>query len=404
MRDTLAQFCHKRQAVNERGSFLDSILANTSHLKRALAAAEEPQFVESSAQLEQAVHAWRESEVLGLDTEFVRERTFRADLGLVQISDGARCWLIDPVALGDLDPLADFLRESPIPKVIHSGSEDMEVLFHRLGAVPNALADSQIACAMLGQSLQLGYHHAVDWLFGVEIDKDHTRSNWLRRPLSAGQLRYAALDVVLLPAMMKRLRAELEQLCRWTWLQEDVERMIRNSTRDVEPELAWARIGGAGSLDQAERAVLCALAAWRERTALQKNIARGFVVSDRVLLSMARQRPDSIAELKQIENAHPKAVDRHGDEWLALMRRASSAPPVPPLPQLTRPQRKLLNAMRTRVSATANSLNVDAALLASRKQLERLIFMFSESGSVPERFSGWRKDVITANLLQIPQS
>jgi len=380
---------------------LDSSLRSSTQLKRALAAADESLLVESTTHLEQAVAAWSVSEVLGLDTEFVRERTFRADLGLVQVSDGESCWLIDPVALGDLKPLTDFLRNSPIAKVIHSGSEDMEVLFHTLGAVPNAAVDSQIACAMLGQSLQLGYHHAVNWLFGLEIDKDHTRSNWLRRPLSRGQLRYAALDVVLLPAMMQRLRAELEQLGRWTWLLEDVERMIRNSTRDVEPEQAWARIGGAGSLDDADRAALCALAAWREHTAREKNIARGFVVSDANLLSMARRQPDTIADLNQIEDLHPKAVERYGKEWLALLRQASSDPAVPPLPQLTRGQRKCLKAMRARVAATADSLAVDAALLASRKQLERLIFTFAQSGSVPERFSGWRKDVVTSDLLQI---
>ena len=382
---------------------MDSSLQSSSKLQSVLAAAGKPLLVESAGTLEQAIQAWSRSEVLGLDTEFVRERTFRADLGLVQVFDGENCWLIDPMALGDLDPLADFLGNSTMMKVIHSGSEDMEVLFHRLGSVPRAIVDSQIACAMLGQPLQLGYHHAVDWLFGVEIEKDHTRSNWLRRPLSSGQLRYAALDVVLLPTMMRRLQVELGQLGRWAWLQEDVQRMIRASTQDVDPGRAWARIGGAGSLSDSERVVLSALAAWREHTAMEKNIARGFVVADSSLLAMARRKPHSKADLGQIEKLHPKAVERYGETWLALVAQAPSNPPVQPLPQLSRAQRTLLNTMRKRVAAIADSLKVDAALLASRKQLERLIFTYSQSGRLPERFDGWRKAVVTAELLEIMQ-
>lgn len=382
---------------------MDSGPQATGELKQALAAAASPILIESTEQLAGAVEQFKGQGVLGLDTEFVRERTYRADLGLIQISDGRSCWLIDPLAISDLEPLTQFLNRSETVKVIHSGSEDFEVLFHQLGAVPNAIVDSQIACAMLGQSLQMGYHHAVDWVFGIEIDKDHTRSNWLRRPLSSGQLRYAALDVVLLPEMIRQLRPRLESLGRWTWLIEDVNRVARNSMRDVEPDAAWRRIGGAGSLGDMERCSLARLAAWRERTALEKNIARGFVVSDAGLLAIARQKPGSIAEFGELQELHPRAVERYGRQWLAELRAAGSMPAVSPIPQLTGKQRKWLKAMRARVAKAAEKLGVEAALLASRKQLERVIFSYAQSGTVPERFTGWRKEIVTDDLLRIMQ-
>jgi ribonuclease D len=381
---------------------VDSGPQATGELKKALAAAASPILIESTEQLAGAVEQFKGQRVLGLDTEFVRERTYRADLGLIQISDGQSCWLIDPLAISDLKPLAKFLSGSETVKVIHSGSEDFEVLFHQLGAVPDAIVDSQIACAMLGQSLQMGYHHAVDWVFGIEIDKDHTRSNWLR-PLRSGQLRYAALEVVLLPEMMRQLRPRLEGLGRWTWLIEDVNRVARNSMRDVEPDAAWRRVGGAGSMDDMERRSLARLAAWRERTALEKNIARGFVVSDAGLLAMARQKPGSIAELADLQELHPKAVERYGRKWLAELKAAGSMPAVSPIPQLTGKQRKWLKAMRASVAKAAENLGVEAALLASRKQLERVIFSYAQSGTVPERFTGWRKDIVTDDLLRIMQ-
>lgn len=382
---------------------MDFKLHEAPRLRRALGAAEKPLVIDSARRLDEAAAAWASCSILGLDTEFVRERTYRAGLGLVQLSDGETAWLIDPLAIDDLGPLTAVLQDRNVEKVIHSGSEDYEVLYHQLGTHMNSVEDSQIACAMLGQSLQLGYHHAVSWLFDVEIEKDHTRSNWLKRPLSAGQLRYAALDVVLLPLMMERLRQRLEALGRWPWLLEDVARMQRKSIEDVPPREAWMRIGGAGALHGTERAVLCALADWREKTALERNIARGFIVPDPALLAMARRQPDSMGELKAIDSLHPKAIDRHGAKWLELIRQAQAGPPVAALPQLSQKHRKWLKAMRTRVSEIAASLNVDAALLASRKELERLIFRFEASGEIPERFTGWRKDVVTEDLLAIMQ-
>lgn len=382
---------------------MDSELHAAPRLRRALGAAETPLVIDSPSLLQEAAEAWASCQALGLDTEFVRERTYRAGLGLVQVSDGETAWLIDPVAIEDLGPLAAVLQDPGIEKVIHSGSEDFEVLYHQLGAKMRGVVDSQIACAMLGQSLQLGYHHAASWLLEVEIEKDHTRSNWLKRPLSAGQLRYAALDVVLLPLMMERLRKRLGKLGRWSWLLEDVARMQQKSIEDVPPQEAWMRIGGAGSLDESERAVLRALAEWREEIALERDIARGFIVSDPALLALAKRRPDSKSDLKAIDSVHPKVIDRYGSMWLELIRQAHTRPDVPALSQLTQKHRKWLKAMRTRVSSIANSLNVDAALLASRKELERLIFQFEASGEIPERFTGWRKDVVTGDLLAIMQ-
>ena len=186
------------------------MLDNTS-IKQALSAGEHPILLESATQLAHAANQWEKSEVLGVDTEFVRERTYRADLGLVQVSDGQTAWLIDPLATGSLEPLAQLMANTAIIKILHSCSEDLEVLMHALGQLPQPLVDTQIASAMLGQSLQLGYHHAVKWLFDIAIDKDQTRSNWCRRPLHTRQLRYAAMDVVFLPMMLQKMRLKLEK-------------------------------------------------------------------------------------------------------------------------------------------------------------------------------------------------
>ena len=375
-------------------------MLQTRQVKTALSAAEHPILLESAAQLLSAAKQWQNCRTLGIDTEFVRERTYRADLGLVQISDGATAWLVDPVALGSLDPLTELMAQKNITKILHSSSEDLEVLLHVLGVMPEPMVDTQIACAMLGQSLQLGYHHATKWLLGVDIDKDQTRSNWCRRPLNSKQLRYAAMDVVLLPMMLDELRQRLENIGRWEWLEEDVARMKRNSLSPVTPQNAHLRISVNGRLDDSTLKVLQVLAAWREEIADSRNRARGFVVSDTGLVKMAQLKPSSPDEIRDIEEIHPGLLRRYQDQLLQLIASArSDNSAVERIEPLGSAQKKQLNRMRQTVKSRAEELDIDPALLASRRELERLIRAVSQQQPLPERFLGWRQQIITRDLL-----
>ncbi len=370
-------------------------------INKAFAAAEHPILLQSPAQLEKAGQIWEQREILGIDTEFVRERTYRADLGLVQISDGETAWLFDPIAVPEFEALARMLANPGSIKLLHSGSEDLEVMLHAVGVIPDPLVDIQIACAMLGQPLQLGYHHAVKWLFDVDIAKDQTRSNWCKRPLHDRQLRYAALDVVLLPEMLRQLRKRLVEAGRWSWLEEDVARMQRNAQRPVDPDTVYFRFPRTGSMDDETLRALKYLARWREHTAIDRNRARGFVVSDAALLDMARQRPSTEKEVASIEGLHPVAVSRYSKKWLALLSEAAADKTrVAKAEPLTRGQQKQLKIMRKTIQSRSAELAIDPALLASRRELERLIRALSDGRELPERFLGWRKPVITDELLR----
>jgi ribonuclease D len=377
------------------------MLDNTA-MKQALSAGEHPILLDSPTQLEHAAKQWEGSEVLGIDTEFVRERTYRANLGLVQVSDGQTAWLVDPLAVGSLEPLARLMANTAITKILHSSSEDLEVLMYTLGQLPEPLVDTQIASAMLGQPLQMAYHHAVKWLFNISVDKDQTRSNWCRRPLHTRQLRYAALDVVLLPMMLQRIKPRLEEAGRWEWLVEDVERMKRNSLTPVEPEKAYLRFPGIGRMDEPGLKALQALAAWREETAKKKNRARGFVISDAGLMQLARLRPASDEEIREIEDVHPSALNRYQAQLLRLITDSqSSTTTVENIENLSNYQNKQLKAMRRSVSESAQELGIDPALLASKKELEKLIRAAATGRQIPERFLGWRKEIITEDLMPL---
>jgi len=380
------------------------MLDNTA-IKQALSAGEHPILLDSAAQLERAAKQWEKSAVLGIDTEFVRERTYRADLGLVQVSDGRTAWLVDPLCATSLEHLARLMANPEITKVLHSSSEDLEVLLYTLGQLPEPLVDTQIAAAMLGQPVQLAYHHAVKWLFDLAVDKDQTRSNWCRRPLSARQLRYAAMDVVLLPMMLQKIKPQLEETGRWHWLQEDIARMKRNSSTVVDPEMAYLRFPGIGRLDQPELKVLQALASWREKIAEKRNRARGFVISDSGLMQMATLRPSSPEEIREIEEIHPGALARYQGQLLRLIDTApSDISPIEKIVALNNGQKRQLKAMRRVVSERARELGIDPVLLASRRELEKLIRAVAKGTQPPERFLGWRRKIVTDELLKLSVS
>jgi len=373
-------------------------------INKAIEAAGNPILLESLAQLEEAEKIWMNCSILGIDTEFVRERTYRADLGLVQISDGETAWLLDPLAVKSYDPLLRMMENPGILKLLHSGSEDMEVLQNAIGAIPEPLIDTQIACAMLGQPLQLGYHHALKWLFDVEIDKDQTRSNWCKRPLNERQLHYAAMDVVLLPEMLLTLRPKLEEAGRWSWLEEDVARMRRNALEAVDPDYAYMRFSAIGRMDKETLQALKYLARWREQVAKKRNRARGFVISDSTMLQMARVKPSSTAQLRDIDDIHPVALSLYEGTLLQLISDAAGdQTSVEKFAQLNERQRQQLKDMRSIVQSRSTELGVDPALLASRRELEKLIRALAAGSPIPERFLGWRKEIITNQLMEIKQ-
>jgi len=374
---------------------------NKNEINIALDAAAKPIMVESAQQLEQVLASLLECETIGIDTEFVRERTWRADLGLVQLSDGKTVWLVDPLKIGTIEPLSILLNRQDIVKILHAPPEDLDVLLYGTGAVPDPLFDTQIACAMLGQPLQMGYHTTVEWLLDIVIDKGETRSNWCHRPLREAQIKYAALDVCLLPMMYRQLTQKLQELNRESWLAEDCARLLNKARTPADPEQCWRRINGHNRLDGASLAILQALATWRDNEAEKRNLARGFVIKDNDLMTIANKMPRNSADLSKLDKLHPRAIQRHGTTLIAIMDQVIQKGLIARIPESIGPEhRKLMGKMRQVVKDKASELSVDPALLASRRELESLI-LSAEGEPLPERFLGWRKSIITDELIAL---
>ena len=362
--------------------------------------------IERSEALEEISRRWAEAPVLGLDTEFVRTNTFFHKLGLIQVSDGRTSWLIDPLAVRDLSPLAEVFRSSGV-KVLHSASEDIEVFYRFLGALPAPLFDTQIAGAFAGAGSFLSYQKLVAAYLGTELAKEETRTDWMARPLSAAQLAYAAEDVAFLVPLYERLRRDLESLGRLSWAIEDSAVLLDTSRFEEETETAYLRVKGAGRLDRRQLAALRTLASWREREARRRDLPRSFVLREDLLLALAARRPQNLRDLQRLPAFDPRQAARDGALWLQLVEQAESLAEAELPPRIAgKPfspgARQLENRLRERVRKKAAALGVAPEILAPRRILDALLRLTVSKADprLPRELQGWRREVIGEDLLQ----
>jgi ribonuclease D len=334
---------------------------------------------------------------IALDTEFLRERTYRAELCLVQLSSQSDAVCVDPLALRDLTPLAPVLTAPGITKVMHASRQDVEVLFPIAGLV-RPLFDTQIAAALTGQPAQIGYGELVRRLLGKELAKSHTRTDWSRRPLSPEQIEYALDDVRYLLPLKAHLEEQLERSGRLSWLTEELHDLEDTRNIAVNPEDAWLRVKGLRSLDPARERLAQSLAAWRERRASERNRPRGWILDDAVLRDVVMVVPRTLEAFAAIPE-FPAGVLKHcGAELLECIRGADVPDPAPPINTRTRPD-PLKTALVKKLSSLNQTIAADLGLspevLATRRDLELLADGRRDVGVL----RGWRRDVVGDRML-----
>jgi ribonuclease D len=362
--------------------------------------------IRTGADLAAAAARWATAPVLGLDTEFVRTNTFYHRLGLIQVADGETSWLVDPLAARDLSPLAAVFRSSGV-KVLHSASEDIEVFYRALGVLPEPLFDTQIAGALAGAGAFLSYQKLVAAYLGVELAKEETRTDWLARPLSPGQLAYAAEDVAYLVPLYQRLTADLEALGRLDWALEDSAALLDTSRFQEDDESAYLRVKGAGRLDRRQLGALQTLSSWREKEARRRDLPRNFVLKEGLLLDLAVRRPREERDLKRLPSFDARQAARDGATWLRLLQQAEEKPGSELPPRITgKPFSPAARAVETRlrdkVRERAAELNVPPEVLAPRRALEALLRLNlgKPDPRLPRELEGWRRRAIGEDLLR----
>ena len=358
-------------------------------------------FIATTKALEAACDIWVNTGVIGLDTEFFRETTYYPRPALIQVAGAQGVSLIDPLAVSDLDSLKAVLMERAVVKVMHACDEDLEVLELVTGGSVENVFDTQLAAAFAGYGFSLGYQNLVEQLFGIVLDKNETRSNWLRRPLSSAQLRYAALDATYLLPMHDRLFREIEVTGRSAWPNEELEHRRRSRSDENLLDTVYLRVRGRGRLTSEQRRVLRALCQWRETEAMVRDTPRRHLLSDGLLVKLAGVASTDVTSLEDVQGLPADIRTRYGQSLLASIAQARSSGPYQPDTVVNlKPYSDQLDHLKSVVQRIAETHNLPPELLANKRMLEELVVSVVNQEMVPSKFQGWRFELVTQMLLK----
>jgi ribonuclease D len=355
-------------------------------------------WIERDDELAGLAHALEPCGAIGLDTEFMRERTFFPVLCLLQLAAGGQIWCVDTLRCGSLDPLVPALTAPGAPKIIHSARQDLEAFYLNVKRVISPIFDTQIAAGCIGLKPQIGYADLVKTLLDVSLSKGQTRTDWSRRPLTTAQLEYAADDVAYLNEIAERLRERLRALGREHWVIEDCRALEDTSLYEPDPADAWKRLRSLQKLPPAMRARAKVLAVWREKTARLKNLPRGWILDDEALFRTAESLPATPAALAAaLSSRRPMSAALAEDLLEALHEGESGAKDTTPArdSRPTPEQKALADRLAGVVDAHAAALAISTEILATRGELKALALGSRDVAAL----KGWRAAEIGEKLL-----
>lgn len=361
--------------------------------------------ISSTKDLKDAVRQLSKSDFVTVDTEFIRETTYWPELCLIQMATPGYNALVDPLADGiELSPFFELMADEKITKVFHAARQDIEIVFHRGGLIPNPVFDTQVAAMVCGFGDSISYEQLVQRIAGAQIDKSSRFTDWRRRPLSDKQLTYALADVTHLVEIYQNLRDQLRREDREHWVKEEMDILTDWNTYDIQPEDSWRRLK-LRARKPIELAVLQAIAAWRETTARERNVPRRRVLKDDAIYEIAQQQPQDAGSLARLRTI-PKGWER-SSAATALTQVVARTMTIPKedLPRLPKPQRMPEGAgaaadlLKVLLKLVADRQGVAAKVLANSDDIEKIAAKGSEADV--GALKGWRREVFGEKALKL---
>ncbi len=349
--------------------------------------------ITSTAELVSVCSRFAGQEFITVDTEFMRETTYYPVLDLIQIASIDEAVLIDPLAEDiDLKPFLDLMANEAVTKVFHSARQDLEIIWNMGHIIPHPLFDTQIAAMVCGYGDSVSYEQLCNDLARAKIDKSSRYTDWSHRPLSEAQLSYALSDVTHLVTIYKSLIEQLTKTNRMDWISEEMQVLTSPETYKADPANAWRRL--AGRIRKAkELPILMELAAWRELEAQNRNVPRGRILKDDVLIDVATSAPRSIEALGKLRSI-PKGFERSqtGADILAAVEIGLNRDPetIPKL-EKHRPRNSTgatVELLKVLLKAVAEDEKVAPKVIANTDDLEAIAL--EDNADVPA-LQGWRR-------------
>ena len=358
--------------------------------------------IETNQDLAELCERARRSGRLGIDTEFLWERTYSPQICLVQMNVEDEVFIVDPLE-GDIDltPVAALISDPDVQIVMHAPHADLVAFAMRHDARPTNIFDTQLAAGFTGLSAGLAYEKLVHEVTRRRVQPSESFTDWSRRPLGEKQLRYAGEDVEHLFAVADRIVERVEQLGRGDWMREELTRRFEGVDRYVtRPDEAWRKVGRRGKLGPDDLAVLREVAAWREQLARTRDLPVGWIAKDPTMIEIARRKPRTAKDASRVRGVDSSMKQRDLAELLEHVARGRAAEPIveegPPalrgVRRRTTVAKGLSNAL---LRARCEAEEIASELVGTSSDVEDLVTWISAgrpSGhEIPFLLRGWRE-------------
>ena len=367
-------------------------------------------YIESSELLRRLCAQARTEGRLAIDLEFIRENTYVPQLALIQIAVRDACAIVDPLTVDDLSPLIEVLTDTDVLKVLHAAGQDVEVLHWHTGMLTQPIFDTQIAASMVGLGEQLSYGRLVDALLSVSLTKGESYSDWLRRPLLPSQTKYALDDVRYLLPMHDQLSKRLNAMGRAAWAADECRKYTDPALYERDPRTLYRRIRNGKNLPPQGLALLRELAAWRDDEARQRNRPHGRVLSNEILVDLARRAPQTRDDLQRLRGLPQRELERSADALLMAVQRGLEVPEADqPQPEnrdhrLTPSEELTVKFLDASLKALCQREKLPASFIANRNDLETLVRRYRKDRLPTEGspvLEGWRGELVGRELLAV---
>ncbi|MBQ9069043.1 MAG: ribonuclease D, partial [Eggerthellaceae bacterium] len=285
-------------------------------------------------------------------------------------------------------------------KLFQAGGQDIEIISSEVGVVPQPLFDTQIAAALLGHTLQVGYGSLVQSVCGVTLKKGDSFTDWSRRPLSPSQLQYAADDVIYLPKLYRKMSARLGALGRLSWLDADFAELGDPKRYETDPRARYLKLKRVNQLSRRQLSAAREVAAWREHRAMERNVPRKWIMTDEQIVEACRRGARTIDQLFMVRGMSEKLTTKDARAVCAVMTRGLD------LPSDQWPVNAHSSYNEANVDAEADAMSAIVRLrskehdiafqaLASHADLVKVARGHDDT----EVLHGWRREIVGNDLL-----
>ncbi|MFK8011771.1 MAG: ribonuclease D [Marinicellaceae bacterium] len=328
-------------------------------------------WIDDNSELEQLILSLNNTDAVAFDSEFERVNTYYPKPALFQLKINNKYFLIDMKKISNHQVFKTLLNNI----ILHSGSEDLEILHNFNKILPSQVFDTQIAASLCGYGLHFSYQNIVKELLNVELSKAHSRSDWMRRPLSSDQIQYALDDVVYLDELKNILTTKLVELNRIEWFEALTKIRLDSIINNNHVEKTFVKIAKAKRLDLPQQQLLFVLLNWREKIAIQRDKPRQWILKNDDIVNIIYQRPSHAQQLISDIGLYPKFVKVNADSIFELYKTALelSKDDLPKIHKLNARQGEKHAKEKEKLKKVCEILGLPPALIINVADLKSLV-------------------------------